>query len=164
MSTTDKQAKISGKARPVTFNVSSPGFLYTVIVAPLTIFAISGVHFPTSAEILAGDITTTLSTGGIFAIIGVIVSSVIFPIYNAFKSGLKFSVETIFRSTLTWVALGNIVASLLALTGLALPDGTIEQIVAAVQAKDWISLGSLLVTTIIPTIVRWIKSRNTQTA
>jgi len=141
------------------FDAASPGFLYSIIAGVLTIFAVSGVHFPDSAQILAGQITTTLSTGGIYAIIGVIISSVAFPIYNAVKSGLKFSLHTIFSSTLTWIALGNIVLSLLALTGLVLPAGTLEQIIGAVKAKDWIALGSLMVTSIIPTIIRWIKRR-----
>ena len=145
------------------FDASSPGFLYSLIVAILTIFAVSGVHFPTTAETLAGEITTTLSTGGIFSIIGIIVSSVVFPIYNAVKSGLKFNLKTIFGSTLTWIALGNIALSLLMLTGFALPDGTLEQIIGAVQSRDWIALGTLVVTTIIPTIVRWIKSKQAAT-
>lgn len=151
---------MANKPSKQVFNAKSPGFLYASIVTVLTVFAVSGVHFPSPADVLAGDITTTLSTGGIYAIIGVIISSVAFPIYNAVKSGLKFSLQTIFASTLTWIALGNVVLSLLALTGLVLPDGTVEQIIGAVQAKDWISLGSLLVTSIIPTIVRWIKDKN----
>lgn len=142
------------------FNAASPGFLYTIIVTVLTIFAVSGVHFPTSAEVLAGDITTTLSTSGIYAIIGVIISSVAFPIYNAVKSGLKFSAATIFGSTLTWIAIGNIILSLLAIYGFVLPDGTLEQVIGAVQTKDWMALGSLFFTTIVPTVVRWIKDRN----
>jgi len=141
------------------FNPASPGFLYTIIVGVLTIFAISGVHFPSPVDQLAGEITTSLSAGGIYAIIGVVIASVIFPIYNAIKSGLKFSLQTIFSSTLTWIALGNIALSLLALTGFILPAGTVEQIVGAIQMKDWISLGSLMVTTIIPTFLRWLKDK-----
>ena len=141
------------------FDASSPGFLYSIIVGVLTIFAVTGVQFPTPVEILAGDIETTLSTSGIYAIIGVVISSVIFPIYNAFKSGLKFSINTVFSSTLTWIALGNIVLALLALTGFVLPDGTLEQIIGAAQTKDWISLGGLFFTTIVPTFVRWLKDR-----
>lgn len=141
------------------FDTSSPGFLYTIIVGFLTIFAVSGVHFPSSPELLAGDITTTLSKSGFYSIIGVIISSVAFPIYNAVKSGLKFSITTIFGSTLTWIALGNIALSLLALTGFVLPEGTLEQIIGAVQTKDWMSLIGVLVTTIIPTFVRWIKDK-----
>lgn len=147
------------KQQKMVFNTKSPGFLYSVIVAVLTVFAVSGVHFPTSAEQLAGEITTTLSTSGIYAIIGVVVASVVFPIYNAVKSGLKFSLATIFGSTLTWVAIGNIILSLLALTGIVLPDGTLEQIIGAVQVKDWGALVNIIFVTIVPTIVRWIKDK-----
>lgn len=156
---TNLQKSRSGAAK-VVFSVTSPGFLYSAIVLVLTIFAVSGVQFPTSTEQLAGEIVTTLSASGVYAIIGVVVASVVFPIYNAARSGLGFSLATIFGSTLTWIALGNIILSLLALYGFILPDGTLEQIIAAVQTKDWISLGSLFVTTIVPTLIRWIKDRN----
>jgi hypothetical protein len=144
------------------FNASSPGFLYTIIVAVLTIFAVSGVHFPSGPEALSGDIVTTLSNSGIYAIIGIIISSVIFPIYNAIKSGLKFSLTTIFGSTLTWIAIGNIVLSLLAIYGFVLPEGTVDQIIGAVQTKDWMALGTLFFGTIIPTIVRFIKDKKSK--
>lgn len=157
MSTVQKQR--SGAAK-VVFSVSSPGFLYSAIVLVLTIFAVSGVQFPSSTDQLAGEIVTTLSSSGVYAIIGVVIASVVFPIYNAVRSGLGFSLSTIFSSTLTWIALGNIVLSLLALYGFVLPEGTLEQIIAAVQTKDWMSLGSLFVTTIVPTLIRWIKDRN----
>jgi len=151
------------KATKQVFNANSPGFIYSAIVLVLTIFAVSGIHFPSAPEVLAGDIVTTLSKSGFYSIIGVIVASVAFPIYNAIKGGVKFSLQTVFASTLTWIALGNIFISLLALTGLVLPAGTVEQIIGAVQAKDWIALGSLLVTSIIPTIVRWIKDKKAAT-
>lgn len=150
---------MANKPKKQVFNAASPGFLYTVIVAVLTIFAVSGVDFPSSAEQLAGDITTTLSTGGIYAIIGVILASIAFPIYNAVKSGLKFNLQTIFSSTLTWIALGNALMATIALTGFVLPQGTVEAIVGAVQTKDWIALGTIVVQTIIPTIVRFIKDK-----
>lgn len=141
------------------FDPKSPGFLYTLVVGALTIFTVSGVHFPDSNDAIAGSVVSSLSTGGIYAIIGIIISSVAFPIYNAVKSGLKFNMTTIFGSTLTWVAIGNIILSLLALVGFVLPDGTVEQIVGAIAMKDWVSLGGLVFTTIVPTLVRWIKDR-----
>ena len=141
-----------------TFDASSPGFLYTVLVGVLTIFTVSGVHFPTPAEQLAGDLVSTLSQGGIYALIGVLVSSVIFPIWNAAKFGLK-SLKEIFSSVLTWIALGNILLAAVALTGFVLPDGTLEQVILAVQMKDWSALAGVLFTTIIPTLVRFIKDK-----
>lgn len=141
------------------FNAASPGFLYTLIVSALTIFAASGVTFPDNPQDIAGHITTLLSTGGFFAIIGVIVSSVAFPIWNAYQKG-NLSFNGIWRNTFTWIALGNLVFAAIALTGFVLPDGTVEQIVAAISAKDWTALISMFVTTIIPAIVRFIKQRN----
>ena len=144
------------------FDVSSPGFLYTVIVSALTILAATGVTFPANPADIAGEITTLLSTSGFFAIVGVIVASVLFPIWNAYKKG-ELSFAGVFGNTLTWIAIGNIGFALLALFGLNLPEGTVEQIVYGIQQKDWSALISLLVTTIIPTIVRFIKDKR-QTA
>lgn len=144
------------------FDASSPGFLYSVIVAALTIFAATGVNLPGSPEQIGSDLVTTLSTGGIFALVGVIVSSVVFPLYNHFKDGGKFNLRDIFSRNLTWIALGNAAAAAIALTGFLLPAGTVEQIVGAVVAKDWMSLGSVLLLTVGNTILRWIKEKQQQ--
>lgn len=146
-------------AKKQVFNASSPGFIYTLVVAFLTIFAAAGVQFPDKAGELANDIATTLSASGFYAIIGVIVASVAFPIWNAIqKKTLSFA--GVFNSTLTWIALGNALFAAIALTGFTLPDGTIEQLVMAISVKDWGAIISMLVTTIIPAIVRFIKDKN----
>jgi len=144
------------------FDSTSPGFLYTVVVSALALFAWAGVEFPSSPADIAGEITTLLSGGGFYAILGVVAASIAFPIWNAVqKKSLSF--DGIFSSTLTWVALGNILFAGLALTGFLLPKGTVEQIVYAVEAKDWASIISILVTTIIPAVVRFIKDRKQTT-
>lgn len=144
---------MQNKNAPV-FNASSPGFLYTIVTAVLGVFAVFGVQFPSTVADLGNTVVTALSTGGIYAVIGIIISSVIFPIWNRFKSG-----SPILTSTLTWIALANIALSVIALTGFALPAGTVEQVIGAVQMKDWFGLISILATTIIPTIVRFIKAK-----
>ncbi len=144
------------------FDAGSPGFLYTLIVSVLAVFAWAGVEFPDKPAELAGEITTLLSGGGFYAIIGVVVASVAFPIWNAIQKK-KLTFDGIFSSTLTWIALGNILFAGLAITGFLLPDGTVEQIVYAVEAKDWASIISMLVTTIIPSVVRFIKDKKQTT-
>ena len=146
------------------FDVKSPGFIYTIIVSILVLIAGAGVHFPTATDVLAGQIMTSLSSGGIYALIGVVISGVVFPVWNAIRAKTPFSWKNYWSSTFTWIALINIVLALLALTGLVLPEGTAEQIVGAIQMKDWTSLFSLLVTTILPTVVRWIKDMKKKTA
>ena len=139
--------------------MSSPGFIYTIVVAFLTIFAASGVQFPDKTADLANEVTTLLSSSGFYSIIGVIVASVAFPIWNAIqKKTLSF--KGVFSSTLTWVAIGNAVFAAIALTGFTLPDGTIEQLVVAISVKDWGAIISMLFTTIVPAIVRLIKDKN----
>lgn len=149
-----KAAKTAKKV----FDKKSPGFLYTLIVSILTILAIAGVQFPENPADIAGELSNLLSTSGFWALIGVAVSSVFFPIYNAWKKG-NLSLKGIFSNTLTWVAIAVLGFDALALIGLKFPEGTAEQLVYAVFAKDWSALISMLVTTILPAVVRYIKDR-----
>ena len=140
------------------FNAGSPGFLYSVVVFILTALATIGVSFPQSPEIMGQDLITTLSTGGIVSVIGIIVASLVFPIWNAAKKG--FTWKNLWSSSLTWVGIVGILFSALALTGFSLPDGTAEQLVTAVMSKDWTALSGLFGTVIVPTFIRWLKDRN----
>jgi len=142
------------------FNAASPGFLYSVVVFILAGLATIGVSFPQTPEVLGQDLITTLSTGGIVAVIGIIIASLVFPIWNAAKKGFTWS--NLWTSSLTWVGLVGILFSALALTGFSLPQGTAEQLVAAVMAKDWTALSGLFGTVIVPTFIRWLKDRNTE--
>lgn len=154
----DKQAKMRGKVVKPVFDVSSPAFLYSAIVAVLTILAASGVTFPASPEEISGELTNLLSTSGFWALIGVAVSSVFFPIYNAWKKG-ALNFKGVFSSTLTWVAIAVLFFDALALFGLTFPPGTAEQLVYFIAAKDWGSLISMFASVIVPTVVRFIKDK-----
>lgn len=152
-------AKAPAKA---VFDVKSPAFLYSAIVAALTVLAAAGVTFPDNPADIAGELTNLLSTSGFWALIGVAVSSVFFPIYNAWKKG-DLTFKGVFSSTLTWVALAVLFFDALALFGLSFPPGTAEQLVYFIAAKDWGSLISMFTSVILPTVVRYIKDRR-QTA
>ena len=141
------------------FDTKSPGFLYSSIVAVLTVFAVSGVSFPKTVDVLGMEITTSLSAGGIYAIFGVVLTSVAFPIYNYFKGGGSFTWLGVFGKTSTWIALGNAAVAALTTVGFILPDGTVEQIIGAVQAQNWMGLISVLALTIGNTLIRWIKEQ-----
>lgn len=145
------------------FDTKSPGFIYSIVVSLLTLFTASGVVFPKVPADLATEITTTISTGGVYALIGVIAASVIFPVYNAIKSG-ALSLKGLFSRNLTWIALGNIAASIITLTGFVLPSGTVEQIVAAVSVKDWGGLISVIGLTVVNTLIRFLKQKEAQAA
>ena len=153
----DKKNKINGATQPV-FNSASPGFLYTVIVTALTLLALAGVQFPDNPADTATDLVNLLSTSGFWALIGVAASSIFFPVYNAWKKG-DLSFRGIFTNVLTYVALAVLAFDAMALFGLNFPAGTAENIVYAVFAKDWSSLISILVTVVLPTVVRFIKDK-----
>lgn len=144
------------------FDPKSPGFLYSIISFILVLFAASGVNFGKDTTALAGELTTTLNSGGVWALGVLIVSSFIVPIWNAFKSGattLKGLLNSLSSSWLTWIALANAFFSGLAIYGFVLPDGVVEAGFAAVQAKDWTALIVLLGQSVVPSIVRWFKQR-----
>lgn len=141
------------------FDSGSPGFLYSAIVAFLTLFAVSGVSFPKEVNVLGLEITTALSAGGIYAIIGVVLTSVAFPVYNYVKGGGTFTWLGIFGKTSTWIALGNAVVAALATGGFMLPEGTVDQIIGAVKAQNWMGLISVLALTVGNTLIRWLKDR-----
>lgn len=67
----------------------------------------------------------------------------------------------IFQNKKNNIALGNALLGIIALTGFVLPAGSLEQLVSAVKMKDWGALIGLLVTSIVPTIIRFIKSKKT---
>lgn len=140
------------------FNPASPGFLYTITVLVLTAFAAAGAEIPNPEQVAAG-ITTTLSDSGFFAVVGVLVSSVLFPIWNAWQKGV-LNFRGILTSSTTWGAAIVALFSVIALFGLHFPPGTAEQLAALLFAKDWGALASMVVTVIVPTIVRFVKAMN----
>lgn len=143
------------------FNPASPGFLYTITVLVLTAFAAAGAEIPNPEDVAAG-ITTTLDTSGFFAVVGVLVSSVIFPVWNAWqKKALNFA--GIINSSTTWVSAFVAMFAGLALVGLHFPPGTAEQLATLIFAKDWGALASMFVTVILPTIIRFVKAMNAPT-
>lgn len=141
------------------FDIKSGGFIQSVIVAFLAIFAATGVTFPKDVNVLGMELVTSFSAGGIYAIIGILITAVIFPIYNFFSGGGKFSLPAIFSRVNTWLSIGYALAALIALTGFVLPDGSVDQIVYAIYSKDWGALIAFFATTIVPTFVRWLKAR-----
>jgi len=142
------------------FSSSSFPFLYSLVVAILTTFAASGVKFPGTAEEIAGQVTTGLSAGGFYAIIGVVITSLLFPLFNYFITMKgKFSFTAVFTKVSTWVAWGNALLAGVAITGFTLPNGTVEQVIGAIQTKDWMSLISILALTVGNTLIRFLKDR-----
>ena len=140
------------------FNPGSAGFVYAVVTTALSIFAASGVTFPKVPSELGAELVNSYSTGGVYALLGIIASGIFFPIYNAIQAK-TFSLKGIFSRNLTWIALGNLAIAAIALTGFVLPDGTSEQVVGAVSMKDWGSVISIIGLNVVNTLLRYIKDQ-----
>lgn len=142
-----------------TFDSGSYGFIYAVIVAVLTILTgVFGVNFPGSPDQIATEVFTSLNNFGIFALIGVVVSSIVLPVWNA-RTTAGFSWQKLISSRLTLIAVVNLALSGLALIGLVFPDGMVDQIFAAVGAQDWTGLIVIFFNVFLPTVLRWIKEK-----
>ena len=141
------------------FSTSSPGFIYSISSLVLTLLAIIGVKFAEPISVLSGQVETSIQGGSFYALVTLLIGSVLFPVWNLIQKKQKISLKALFGSTANIIALGNAALALIALTGFVLPPGTLEQLVTAVQMKDWGALIGLLVTSIVPTIIRFIKSK-----
>lgn len=146
------------------FDAKSPGFLYSVIVFILGAFAIGGIRFPDSPEEIANGIVTGLSASGVWSVIGIIVSSLLFPVINFVKQGGKITWSRIVGSTLVWTAFFTALFAGVALTGFVVPDGTAEQIVASVQMKDWGALLNIVVFSFVIPLIRFFKDKRAEKA
>lgn len=146
-------------AKKQNFDPKSPGAIYSIATLVLTALALAGVGFPESIEGISGQLQTSIQGGSYFALIGLIGGSVLFPIWNLIQKKQKFNWANIFGSTANTVAIGNALFGIVALTGFVLPDGTLEQIMAAIEVKDWGALASVIINTVIVTLVRFLKDR-----
>lgn len=142
------------------FNPASPGFIYTIVVLVLTLAASIGVVLPQSPELIAGDIIASFSTGGIWALSGILLTSVLFPFYNLYRQGIKITWGNLFSSTSNWIALGNVAFSAALMFGIAIPVGTVEAIVSAIGVQDWGAIFNIFLLNILNPVIRFIKEKN----
>lgn len=141
------------------FDAKSPGFIASITSVILAALAATGVEFPQDAQALAGDFETTLNTGGILAVTGLLVSSIVFPVWNFKKKGGKVNGKAIISNTTFWVSAVTALLGTALLFGFTVPDGTADQIVAAVYAKDWGVLISILGLHIVNPLIRYLKDQ-----
>lgn len=142
------------------FTASNPNFIARLIIFVLSVFTIVGVHFPSSPEAIADNLTTTVSTSGYVAVIGILLVSVVMPIYNLVKTKPKITISTIIGNPNFWIYAASFGLGLLVLIGINIPDGTAASIVGAIWAKDWTALLTLAFTNIIDPVIRYFLDRN----
>lgn len=141
------------------FSTTSKNFWFQLVLFALSIAAGLGINFPSSPETITTDILNTFSTSGIYAVAGILIVSVIGPVYNFVKSKPKLSLSAFLADANNWVYIVSFAASGLVLLGVAIPDGTAEQIVRAVMVRDWAAIGSVGLSSIIVPLVRYFIDR-----
>lgn len=148
------------------FSASSTNFLVNVLNFLLATLAIAGVTLPADPSAITNDLQNTLSASGWVAVVGMVIVNVVNPIYHAFVKG-RFSLTGIFSSSNFWIQLGTLLVSLLVLLGIEILPGTVEDVVGAIYAKDWVGLAVVLFTNVLNPLIRYLKDRfalQTQTA
>lgn len=149
-------------AQTQAFSASNPNFWARLVIFVLGLLTALGIDFPQSPETLGTEITTTISSSGFYAVLGLMAVSVIMPIYNFIRSKPKLSAAAFFGSPNTWIYIGSFVGGLLVLIGINIPDGTAEAIVGAAYAKDWSALISIMAANILDPFIRWLRDKRTK--
>lgn len=143
----------------VNFSASNPNFWARLLIFVFSVLALIGIKFPDNPTAIATDITTSLSTSGFVAVLGVLAISVIMPIYNFIKTKPKLTAAAIFGSPNFWIYLLSFVFGVAVIVGINVPDGTSEQVIAAIYAKDWTALFTVAMTNIVDPLIRWFRDR-----
>lgn len=138
------------------FSAASYHLVFHIIQASLAILAAFNVQFSQPISELSDAMATTISTQGVYAVAGMLIVSVLAPVYSAIQ---KKSFKAIWSSANTYIYLGTGGLSLLTLVGLELPPDSPEIIVNAIFAKDWGTLGGILFTLAASIITRILKDK-----
>lgn len=144
------------------FDASNLNFWARLLIFAFSVLAMIGIKFPDTPTDMAVEITTSLSSMGFIAVLGILAISVIMPLYNFFRTKPKVNFLAVLASPNFWIYLGSFVFGIAVLYGIKIPDGTADQIVAAIYAKDWTGLFSIAVANIVDPLVRWFRDKRTK--
>lgn len=144
------------------FDASNLNFWARLLIFLFSVLAMIGIKFPDAPTAMAVDITTSLSTSGFIAVVGILAVSVIMPIYNFIRTKPKINFLAVLASPNFWIYLGSFIFGIAVLYGIKIPDGTADQIVGAIYAKDWTGLFTIAIGNIVDPIVRWFRDRRTK--
>ena len=141
------------------FSATNLNFLARLLIFVLSIGASFGIQFPADPTTLGTDIATTLTTGGMYAVIAILAVSVIMPVVNFIRSKPGTRWLEVLSSPNTWIYVANFLLGMLILNGVAIPDGTSEALVGAAFAKDWAALFTVAGANIIDPFIRWLRDK-----
>ena len=147
------------------FTASNLNFVARLAIFNLSVLAMIGVNFPDSPEAIAGQISTSLSSGGVTAVILIVAVSVIMPIYNLIRTKPKITLASVIGNPNFAIYAGTFAFGMLILLGINIPEGTAEELVGAIYAKDWSALISIASANVLDPIVRYfLDKKNNQVA
>jgi hypothetical protein len=141
------------------FKSSNLNFVARLIIFALSVLALIGVKFPDDPTTVGTDIATTLSTGGFIAVVGILAVSVIMPIYNFARTKPKVNIWSVLGSPNFWIYAATFVFGILTLNGINIPEGTSEQLIAAIYAKDWTNLATIAIANILDPLIRYFRDK-----
>lgn len=152
----------NSKLKTPAFSAANPNFWAGLLITILGVLGIMGIKFPLSPEQTGEQIVTTITGGGFYAVIGILITSVIMPIVNYVRSKPTPSVVALLGSANTWIYIGSFILSVVVLFGIQIPAGTADGIVGSIWAKDWAGLITIVITNLINPLVRWFRDKRNQ--
>jgi hypothetical protein len=141
------------------FSSSNPNFWARLLIFAFSVIALLGVQIPESPAMLTDKIVTTISGGSAYAVIGILIVSVLMPIINFVRSKPKLDLYAIIGSPNFWIYFASFVLGCLVLLGIDIPDGTAEQLVGAIFAKDWGGLATVAFVNLADPFIRWWRDK-----
>lgn len=141
------------------FSASNLNFWARLLIFVFSVLALMGIKFPSDPTTLATDISTSLTTSGFIAVSGILIVSVLMPIYNFVRTKPKISFWSLVGSANFWIYAGSFLFGLAVMLGINIPSGTAELLVGAAYAKDWTALFSIALANVLDPLVRWFMDK-----
>ena len=141
------------------FSASNQNFWFSLLVFAFSVAAMLGIHFPQSAADTATGLTSAVKSGNLFAVIGLLTTSVLGPVVAFIRKKPNIPASAIIGSSNFWVYLGGFLVSIAMLVGIGIPADAPQQIVNAIEAKQWGALATLAFTAIANPIWRYFRDK-----
>lgn len=136
------------------FSTNSPNFWASLITFILSIAALGGVNFGIDPTTLSQKLVTTLQGGSLWAVVGIVVTNLVTPIYYVIRNK---AFHLSLRSSNFWIQAVTFLISVGVMYGIGFEQQAAAGLVEAIAAKDWALLVSIAIPAIINPLVRFLK-------
>lgn len=133
--------------------LGSSNFLTSLLTLFLSGFAMAGAVIPADA---GAAVVEAAFSGNYWKLMFAVTVNLINPLWHFFKSKPEKWWSS-FGSVNFWTNATSLVLSLFLLHGIDIPDDTAPALVAAIHAKNWMMLGSIVAVNLINPIIHFFR-------